>query len=486
MKDKPFSVLIIDDNTDRNSNLMLLLRPLGFSVHQAYNGLEGIRISETLRPDLVLLDVLLPDIHGFNVLASLRENTNTQHSFVVMISSNLITSEDLSGGLERGADGYLIFPMTNREFVARIQAFVKHKQTMDQLRESEARLQTLLNSAPYGIIMQDVDGTILYCNDTACNLFNKSQQELVHSDLGTLASLENESILEIPSKEGVSTIEIRQVVSASEQSDLSVMYLHDITGNRLTEQKLNTVIETLLTREEHQDKLFSLIAHDLKGPFGTLLNFSQIVSNELDSLKRHEIKRHLGTIISSSRKIFTLLINLLDWTRIRTGSWTYVPKPVVITEVVEDVCSLYKDMADQKNIRLKSTLQGNANIIADAIILQTIIRNLVGNAIRYTDKGGLIEISVTEENGSFDIVIADTGVGMSEEKLKKLFQKNLLGEKEHPESGTGLGLIICKELIEICGGTITVDSELNRGTKIQCFFPATALETCKGHVTANV
>jgi signal transduction histidine kinase/ActR/RegA family two-component response regulator len=471
MKKKIFSVLIIDDDTDRSIILKQLMVPLGFSIHQGFNGAEGIRKAEEEIPDLILLDVLLPDIHGFDVLLKLKSQPKTCNSFVVMISSNLITSLDLSRGLENGADGYMTFPMTNREFGARLSAFVKHKQAIDNLRESELRLQTLLNSSPNGIMMRDANGMILYCNETACEIFNKTAEELINADLGIPTSLTNETILEIPSKDGVRTIEIRQVDSPVANPDISVLYLHDITVNRLTEKKLNNLIDTLLSKEQHQDKLFSIIAHDLKGPFGTLLNFSQILSSQLDILRKDEIKKHLGLIASSSQKIFTLLINLLDWSRISAGSWKYSPEPVAVTDVITDVFSLYKDMADQKNIALFNSVEKETIMLSDSNILHTVIRNLVGNSIRFTLQGGQIRITCTENSHDFCLSVADNGIGISAEKLEKLFKKNQLGEKEHPESGTGLGMLICKELVEMAGGRIEVDSELNFGTKVNCYFP---------------
>jgi len=179
----------------------------------------------------------------------------------------------------------------------------------------------------------------------------------------------------------------------------------------------------------------------------------------------------MGSVYTSSRRVFGLLVNLLDWSRINNGSLKCSPRFFSLSHLISEVFDLYQEQAVNKGVRLINAMTSEAEVYADYNILHTLLRNLIGNSIRFTAKGGFIRVSFLADEKGYILTVEDNGIGISDEKLSKLFDKDFFGDKEHPESGTGLGLIICKELVELCRGTLEISSKLNSGTMVKCTFP---------------
>ncbi|MEI6433949.1 MAG: ATP-binding protein [Bacteroidota bacterium] len=470
MEKERFSILIIDDDAKRNLILQTLLIPMDFSVISAYTGEEGIQLIKDHPPEMVILDVKLPDINGFDVLEKIKSQEFSKHCFVILISSVLINSDDQSKGFESGADGYLVFPLSNREFTARIQAFVRHKQTIDSLRNSEQHLKTVLENTSHGMLMIDYEGKIKFANNAAQRLFHRTASKMKNLVFGLPITGSEKTVIDIPVDENVITAEIEVTETGIGKQKVSIVTLHDITEYRKKAEKMTDQIDLLLNKERHQDKMFSMIAHDLRSPFNVLLNLTEALVEDNEDMSREEILRHLGSIYNSSQKVFNLLINLLEWSRIKTGNWQQYPQNINLRNSVSEVFVLYKEMAIKKNISLINRIPSDTQFYTDANILRALFRNLVSNAIKFTSQGGYIAVDAKPEGAYLKVWVEDNGVGMTDEKLHNLFDRDHMGEKTHQESGTGLGLFLCRELVEIVGGKLEITSKINQGTTVSCTF----------------
>jgi len=213
-----------------------------------------------------------------------------------------------------------------------------------------------------------------------------------------------------------------------------------------------------------KDKFFSIIAHDLRNPFNSLLGFSDLLLSEYAKLSEEEKLSYLNIIKESAYQTFNLLENLLQWSRTQTKSIQFSPQQLELQEIVNEVFKLLSDSAKKKSNQL---ILGETKIElwADKNMLQTILRNLISNAIKFTT-AGTIRVSASKKSGQVEIAVTDTGVGISPKNIPKLFvvgeTKSTLGTDN--EQGTGLGLIICREFVEKHGGKIWVKSQLNVGT----------------------
>jgi len=230
-------ILIVDDNADLMSAYNYLLSRNGYKVTCTETGKGALELVENEAFDLILLDVVLPDISGIEILKIIKSNPEHENIFVVLISSLAITSENQSEGLETGADGYLLKPLENREFLARIDAFIRHKRTMDKLRASEIKFKMLANSNIDGILIVDSENRIRFANPAAEELFKNGNKTLVDSVFDNLVA-EN-GILEISADSGsCKKAEILSNELEWEGKPMKLISLRDITERLQAQQEL--------------------------------------------------------------------------------------------------------------------------------------------------------------------------------------------------------------------------------------------------------
>jgi signal transduction histidine kinase len=247
----------------------------------------------------------------------------------------------------------------------------------------------------------------------------------------------------------------------------------DITSIKLAEEKLEKYSQELKELNERKDKLFSIIAHDLKSPFNALLGISEIMVNDFESLTPDEIKNYNKGIYSALRNEYTLLENLLNWSRLETGQAEFNPEKINLYDKTESVINLLLGNAKLKDITLVNETYKDIFVSADPNMLHSVLQNLISNSIKFTNKDGLIKIySEKASNGFIQITVSDNGVGFTNDQTKNLFGLTTTSTNgTNDEKGTGLGLMICKEMIERQKGTISVKSEAGKGTDISLTLP---------------
>lgn len=240
------------------------------------------------------------------------------------------------------------------------------------------------------------------------------------------------------------------------------------TANNLEEK--NRLIEAQKTELEQliqtKDRFLSIIAHDLKNPFTSLLGFADLAYNEFDEITDAEKRSYLGIIRQSSQHIYSLLDNLLTWSRAQSGRIDFKPEPVDLSEIVETSIDVVRTSADNKQISLYTDFTRDVNVMADKNMLFTILRNLLSNAIKFTPAGGSVTVSCNCSNGKAEVSVSDTGVGMSDEEMSRLFKidGNLKNTGTNNETGTGLGLILCQEFMNLHKSKIVARSTAGKGS----------------------
>jgi len=220
-----------------------------------------------------------------------------------------------------------------------------------------------------------------------------------------------------------------------------------------------------------KDKFFSIISHDLRSPFTSITGFSEVMMEDIDTLSKEDIKDFATSIHRTSKNVHNLLENLLHWSRIQTGRIEFNPNMVSLNEQADEIIALYQVNAARKRISLINNLDEDYFIKADKFMLDTIIRNLVSNSIKFTKQGGEISINATklDKENKIEISIEDTGIGMSKDIQEKLFkiEEHVTTRGTDKEKGTGIGLILCKEFVEKHKGNIWVESEIDAGSKFK-------------------
>jgi signal transduction histidine kinase len=234
--------------------------------------------------------------------------------------------------------------------------------------------------------------------------------------------------------------------------------------------------ELKLAKEEAEkavatkDKFFSIIAHDLRSPFNGMMGFSSILNESYDDLSRSEHLEYLGIINTSLINTLKLLEDLLAWSRAQRGAIPFRPEKIIIKSFVDGVQEEFFQSVQAKSVKILNTAPAELEMWADKDLMRVVLRNLIGNAIKFTPRGGEISIGCSKlpESKMTEIQVCDSGLGMSPEKIKSLFDvgKNSSTPGTEQEKGSGLGLILCKEFVDIHNGIIKVQSELGKGS---CF-----------------
>jgi len=351
-------ILVVDDIPENIKILGEILKNQGYSIAVATNGQETFEILDHQLPDLILLDIMLPDIDGFEICKRLKQNKKTWGIPVIFLTA-MTDLNDKIRGFEVGAVDYITKPFEEIEVAARVRTHV-------QLKISEDIIRT-------------------YC-------------------------------------------------------------------------------EELEKSNKTKDKIFSIIAHDLRNPisnFYTLINLMK--EGELDEGESKKFFQYAEKAIDGA---MYLLNNLFEWAASQQNSIIYKPQTTDMAEVIGENINISEVIASNKGITLKSEIHSPVFAFADKNMMMTVIRNLISNAIKFTHEGGEINISASAKENDIEIAVKDNGIGIEENDIEKLFtiDQNIVRLGTSEEKGTGLGLLLCKEFIEKNRGRIWVESKVGKGT----------------------
>lgn len=378
--DKPL-ILIVDDVPNNLKVLARMLEKEGYEITIATTGQKALSIIENVTPDLILLDVMMPEMDGYETCKIIKSKERFANVPIIFLTVRSDV-KDIVKGFELGASDYLTKPFNLQELIIRVKTHLKLKITQD----------------------------------------------------------ENKKYIE----------QLKQ-----------------------TNEKLTKTQEELYKTNKSKDKFFSIIAHDLKNPFQTLLGMSEMMYENFEEFSTDQLKELSTDMHQSAENLYKLLENLLAWSRIQMGRLDFKPREMKINDVIEENVDLYEKQLEIKKIALNMNYDKNLSIFADRNMLKTVVRNLLSNAIKFTHENGSISINATESDAMVALSIEDTGIGMSKEQVDSVFSLDINSSRPgtNDEEGTGLGLILCKELIVNNGGNIEIKSKLNEGTKITINLP---------------
>jgi signal transduction histidine kinase len=246
--------------------------------------------------------------------------------------------------------------------------------------------------------------------------------------------------------------------------------------NTILEQQndeIQTQRDKLQIANATKDKFFSIIAHDLLNPFNTILGFSELLVEAIKNQNLEKSKTLADIICQTSSVAFNLLENLLTWSRSQTGKISFTPEILDVKDIIDNNINLLKEAAQNKEIFLTSNLAESLMAYADRNMILTIIRNLITNAIKFSRKGDRIIVEVENTENWITIHISDTGIGIDDKAIGKLFKISgtIKTEGTANERGTGLGLMLCKEFVDWHKGRIWVESQVGVGCKFSFTIP---------------
>lgn len=353
----------------------------------------------------------------------------------------------------------------------------------------------IFNSVSEAIYVMDESGSFIDVNKGAEKMYLSSQEEIIGQSLQTVAAPLLNNLDEIQSL-------INQVKETGEPAffdfwverkngeifpkevivnkgkyfgkDVLIITARDITEKKQEEERMKFKNEELLNLNAEKDKFFSIVAHDLRSPFNSFLGLTQIMAEDLQSLSMSQIQNIALSMSKSANNLYALLENLLAWSRLQRGMTSFDPKSFLLVPKITESLELVCEMANRKGIETAINMQEDLVVFADQNMLESTIRNVALNAVKFTSKGGKITISArSASRNSIEISVRDTGIGMSSDILGKLFHidEHISRVGTEGEASTGLGLLLSRDFIEKHGGRIWAESEEGKGSTFFFTFP---------------
>ncbi len=372
----------------------------------------------------------------------------------------------------------------------------ERKNYEEALRKSEEKFRKIFESSGIGIATLAPDGHFTKVNSSFCDILGYNETELVGMNFRNIThpgdiekSIDlTKELLKNESLEGVSIEKrylhkSRQIVWAlttislirdqNNKVQFFIAQVQDITKRKKFEEQLIKYTEELKLLNAAKDKFFSIISHDLRSPFNSLLGLTEYISQSYDEMTPQDIKSSISSIYNSSKQVYGLILNLLEWSMIQSGRVTVDKSVINLKELGNEIKNLYEETAKQKQLKLSININEEIFVYADKYMIDTIIRNFVSNSIKFTNPGGNIIVKGIINGDNAEVSVTDTGIGISTENQKNLFRidEQFRRDGTANEKGTGLGLILCKEFIEKNNGVLWVESEEGKGSRFSFTVP---------------
>jgi PAS domain S-box-containing protein len=491
-------VAVVDDNPATLYSMSRVLRAADFEVSEGTNGEAALDLAFN-GADLMLLDVNLPDIHGFDVCRRLRSDPRTARMPVIHVSATFVKEIDKAQGLDAGGDGYLTHPIEPPVLVATVNAFLRARRAEDEMRRSEAKFKAVFENASSGILLLDQRLICLEVNPTMCALLQRAREEIVGNPLSFFAppgvyvdpqEIEGE-LQRRGSWRGVFSllrpngepVHLEWYISAHSFPGVRLAIVTDITERMRLEAERNDLLASeRAARAEAEranrlkDEFLSTLSHELRTPLNSILLWTQLLRQQADDSA--QVARGLAAIERNTKVQAQLISDLLDVSRIISGKLRLDVQPLDLATTIKSALEGLSPAIEAKALVLQTSFDPMAGMITgDPARLQQVIWNLVNNAIKFTPNGGRIEVKLKRLDARVEVTVSDTGQGITPELLPHLFERFRQGDvsANRAYGGLGLGLAIVKHLVEMHGGTVIASSAgVGQGATFTVLLPVAA------------
>jgi PAS domain S-box-containing protein len=499
-------ILAVDDVEAKRYAWQRILTRAGFEVSTASSGQEALRrVLE--KPDLVILDVRLPDIGGLEVCRRIKEEPSTASIPVLHISASLISPEDRAVALTGGADGYLSEPVDPEELVATVNALLRMRKAEEQARAAAAEWQTTFDAIQDGIAVVDVRGRIARCNKGFAAIVGRPNEELISENFrrvlvrdlkcggqesaGFPSWSRTRESLEAPCESRWIRITVDPVLRDGSMAG-AICILSDITERRKAEEEvvqrrdelrlLNASLEQrVMDRTERLQSVVKeleaftyTIAHDLRAPLRSMHRFGEVLLEEYGPKLEAEGRDYARHIIQGAERMDILISDLLSYSRLSQSEIR--PQLLRPGEIAAEAWSSLTSCSSGPELMVENPLP---DVVGDRILLQQVFLNLFSNAIKFVapEVPPRIRLSGLRQGATVTLSVVDNGIGISKDSQSRVFQvfERLASAKDYP--GTGIGLAIVRRAMDRMDGACGVESDPGGGSRFWICLPAAGAMT---------
>ena len=418
------------------------------------------RLSNGETPDILVLDWVMPGMTGIEVCGFVRSPQCQFRRLGILLLTGTRSSEEVVEALSAGANDFLCKPYLEPELRARVHALMRTQRLLAQLEHSEASYRTLLAKSPDALLAVSADGKIAFANEEAALLFGEPAANLVgHSGRELLPSFDPDELAPHPEKTVVlPDVTIRERVVAPIIKTLgrphafaATISLRDVTDSR--------------REQDRRLDFYSTVAHDLRSPLSAILLRCSLMQRGKHGLLPLAVLDDVRKIEQSVRSLVTLVNDFLDLARLEGAGLKLDLKQVSLGKMVSRIVEDLAPLADAGQLELTFVPPAEeVNVVADGLRLTQVLSNLLANALKFTPPGGRVSVVIQGRPGAVDVGVADTGPGIPAQALPHIFDRFTRADNTHQVTGSGLGLMIVRQVIEAHGGSVWVDSREGVGS----------------------
>jgi len=481
----PPTVLVVDDEERIRSGCCRVLSQEGFEVHTAECGEAGLQMIRDRHFDIILLDLMMPSLSGFDVLAQVK---SLHPDTVIIVISGYATLEHSIEAMKKGAFDFIPKPFTPEQLRMLVTKALEYTRTLKDIAHEKSRMRVLINRLSDGVMATDNKQEIVLANPAFLRMVGYRGESAVGNRVEQVAGFRRltemiDEVLAMPAEEFAELVAELDAGNGDGRTETILnarcVPFRDRAGRNVGTITLLQDITAIKRMDQIKSDFVSMVAHEIRNPLNSVLMQLQVVLDGLAgevSVKQHEI---LGRVSGKVKDLVTLSSELLDLARIESGLISQEKEQFNLTEIITDQVKFHGTRAEAHAISMKlEPLPGALPVMANRRNIEEALSNLITNAIKYTPEGGAISVAAAAEGDYVRIEVADTGFGISKEDQEKIFTPfyRARDEKNRFITGTGLGLSIVKSIVDAHNGLIRVESEPGRGSVFRIYLPSVVLQ----------
>ena len=471
-------ILVIDDEPRIRDACMLVLSDKGFDVATAPDGEQGLQMIKEKHYDIVLVDLMMPTISGFDVLSEVRSH---HPDTVVIVITGYATLEHSIEAMKKGAFDFIPKPFTPDQLRAVVEKSLRYTSALQDIADSKSRLGVMVNRLTDGVMTTDARKLIVQVNPAFLHMIGHQGEEVVGHHVNKIIHDETllESIDQALNMSPDTFVEITKEIQLNDNSAEKFFGARCAPFRGRTNENIGTItvlhdITALKKMDQMKSDFVSMVSHEVRSPMNSLLmqlkNISDGLAGPVTEKQREILQRASEKILNLNN----LVTELLDLSRIESGLISHEKEQVNMAQLLAEQKAFHTSYAEEKQITIHLNCPDDLpSILANRQNMEEVLANLITNGIKYSPAGCSITISAAKGNKYLKFQVADTGYGMTSEDLEKIFTRfyRVKDSNTRQIQGTGLGLAIVKSIIESHHGKITVTSEVGKGTTFTVLLP---------------